>query len=428
MSVRIFPPEEMLDATVSLPLSKSISTRALIMAYLTPGVGTLPVEGIAQCTDTAVLRHCLENKGEQLNVGLAGTSMRFLTALFASVPGREVVLDGSQRMRERPIAPLVDALRSMGAKIEYVEKVGFPPLRISGRQLAGGDVTLDARGSSQFASALMMIAPTMLNPLCIKLTDEDSQEMSPYIRMTARMMSQRGVEVEIEANVIKAANTPYTRLFQDAEPDWSAATFWYEIAAVSAGFVTIRDLKSDALQGDRGVEKIYGKLGVATEYDDEGAQLSALPDLYARLDADMSSMPDAVPAVAVTAALIGIPFRLSGVYNLRHKESNRLEVLRSELLKLGIILETEEESGPDVLAWEGRRAQVRELPVIDPHDDHRIAMSFAAAGIFIPGIVIEHSGVVEKSYPGFWEDLRKAGFIIQAADAPFPLQYMESEE
>lgn len=424
MSVRIFPPEEMLETSVRLPLSKSISTRALIMAYLTPGVSTLPADGISQCTDTAILRHSLENVSPNVNIGAAGTSMRFLTALFSAMPGREVTLDGSERMRERPVGPLVDALRELGAKIEYLGREGYAPLKISGRKLSGGNIELDAGHSSQFASALMMIAPTMDAPLKIHLTGGGTAS-SPYIRMTAEMMRRRGVEAEIEGYDVIVANTPYLRTANDAEPDWSAATFWYEIAALTAGWVTVEGLRPDALQGDRGVASVFEHLGVNTEYTDEGAELSALPDIYARIDGDFSDMPDAVPSIAVTAAMLGIPFRLSGVATLKIKECDRLAALRNELLKFGIILESEAESGPGVLAWEGARAPINAAPVVKTYDDHRIAMAFAPAAVFIPGIVIENSGVVDKSYPGFWEEMRSAGFIVQPADAPIPEAYLQ---
>ncbi|MDE6277928.1 MAG: 3-phosphoshikimate 1-carboxyvinyltransferase [Muribaculaceae bacterium] len=426
MSVRIFPPEEMLETSVSLPLSKSISTRALIMAYLTPGVSVLPTEGISQCTDTAILRHCLENPSATVNVGAAGTSMRFLTALYASMPGREITLDGSERMRRRPVGPLVDALRQLGARIDYLEEEGFAPLRISGRRLSGGRVEMDASASSQYVSGLMMVAPMMEQPLEIHLTGGGAAS-SPYIRMTAEMMCRRGVEAELEGYDIRVPNTPYLRTAQDAESDWSAATFWYEIAALTAGWVTIAGLRADALQGDRGVEKIFNRLGVQTEYTAEGAELSALPDVYARIDGDMSDMPDAVPSIAVTAAMLGIPFRLSGVEGLKIKECDRLAALRNELLKFGIILESEAESGAGVLAWEGARAPIRALPVVNTYDDHRIAMAFAPAAVFVPGVVIENSGVVDKSYPGFWDALREAGFIVQPADAPIPEAYRNTE-
>lgn len=427
MSVRIFPPEEIVETTVKLPLSKSISTRAMVMAYLTPGVAKLPTEGISECTDTAILRYSLENKSATMNVGSAGTAMRFLTALFAATPGNEITLDGSERMRKRPIGPLVEALRELGAKIEYAGVEGYPPLKISGRKLMGGLVAMDGTVSSQFVSALMMVVPIMSAPLTIHLTG-GGMVSSPYIRMTAEMMRRRGVDVETEGYDINIPNTPYRPAPDDSEPDWSAATFWYEIAALTSGWVTIESLSQKALQGDRGVAKIFSHLGVNTEYGEEGVELSAMPDLYARIDGDFSDMPDAVPAIAVTAAMLGVPFRMTGVGTLKVKECDRLKALREELLKFGFILESEAESGPDTLAWEGRRAPVHEIPVIDTREDHRIAMAFAPTAVFVPGIVIEKSVVVEKSYPGFWDAMREAGFIIQPADAPIPEAFLPQEE
>ncbi len=426
MAIRIFPPEEMMEATVEVPLSKSVSMRALVMSAMTPGA-SIPVQGIAACADTDVLRRCLDDDSATINVAGAGAAMRFLAALYAATPGRVVTLDGSERMRQRPVGPLVEALRSLGAEIEYVGAEGFPPLRISGRRLAGGRVEMDASASSQYVSALMMVAPLLESPLKIHLLGGGSG-VSPYICMTAAMMERRGVAAEIEGYDVSVANTPYSSLVDDAEADWSAATFWYEIAALTAGWVTVRALRDDAVQGDRGVAALFRRLGVNTEFTDEGAELSALPDVYARVDADMSSMPDAVPAVAVTAAMLGIPFRLTGVENLRIKECDRLAALRSELLKFGIMLESEAESGPGVLAWEGARAPVTEVPAIDTHDDHRIAMAFAPAAVFVPGIVIDRPEVVEKSYPGYWDALSRAGFIVQPADAPIPESYLNPED
>lgn len=422
MDYRIFPPEEIIETTVRLPLSKSISARALVMAYLTPGVVTLPADQTADCTDTAILRHILENPSTStVDVGAAGTAMRFLTALFAALPGRTVTLTGSERMCNRPIGPLVDALRDMGAKISYTGREGFPPLEITGRKLSGGDVAINAGLSSQFISALMMISPTMENPLRIDLRGEISS--LPYIRMTAEMMRRRGVEVVLERDSVDVPNTPYLRTADDAEPDWSAASFWYEIAAISAGWVTIEGLKQDALQGDRAVAQIFERLGVVTEYTDEGAELSASPELFSRLDVDMSDIPDAVLSMAVTSVMAGVPFRFTGVSALRHKECDRLECLRTELLKLGVVIDIESDN---VISWDGRRHPISELPEIDTWNDHRIAMSFAPASIFIPGIVIRDAGVVDKSYPSFWEDLTRAGFRI--VDAAVPVQPIEPEE
>lgn len=407
MDYKIFPPEEILEATVNLPLSKSISARALVMAALG---ASRPAE-VADCADTKAMSEALSSDSNEINVGAAGTAMRFLTAYFASREGRTVTLDGSERMRERPIGPLVESLRSLGAGIDYLGSEGFPPLRIRGRRLSGGDITVDSSLSSQFISAILMVAPTMSAPLRLKL-DGESVSM-PYIRMTVGMMQARGIDADIERDTITVSPGLYGNTGDAIERDWSAAAFWYEIAAITAGWVTLTGMSEHSLQGDSALAGIFPRLGVLTDFSDEGAELSATPDLYSRLDLDMSDTPDLVQALAVTACAIGIPFRLSGVRNLRHKETDRLAALCSELLKVGCVVEIE---GENVITWEGRRMPISEMPRIDTYNDHRMAMAFAPLAVFIPGIVIRDAEVVDKSYPAYWEHLRQAGFTIVDAD------------
>lgn len=407
MDFRIFPPEEILETTVTLPLSKSVSARAMIMGAL----GSKMPKEIAICADIEELVKGLVNPGSEINVGEAGTAMRFLTAYYAAKPGRIVTIDGSERMHQRPIGPLVDTLKKLGAKIDYVDREGFPPLRIEGCKLSGGDLEIDSSVSSQFVSAVMMVAPTMSSDLTLRLNG-DTVSM-PYIKMTATMMSRRGIDAEIERNVVTVKPGSYKPCDDPVEHDWSAAAFWYEIAAISAGWVTLTDMHKDSLQGDRVLADIYPRLGVLTEWTDEGAELSATPDLYSRIELDMTDAPDLVQAIAVTSCAIGLPFRLTGVSNLRHKETDRLEALRTELLKFGCVVEIE---GNSVLSWEGRRLPLSVMPEVDTYNDHRMAMAFAPMSIFLPGIVIRNVEVVNKSYPTFWQDLRNAGFkIIDAA-------------
>ncbi len=408
MDYRIFPPEEILETELHLPLSKSISARALVMAALG---SSLPCE-ISDCADTEAMKSALSNDSDNINIGAAGTAMRFLTAYYAIQPGRIVTLDGSERMRQRPIKPLVDALRALGAKIEYVGSEGFPPLKICGQQLHGGELKVDSTLSSQFVSALMMIAPLMDCPLRL-LLDTDTVSM-PYIKMTAEMMRCRGVEVEIDRDIITIANHSYGPCNDPVEGDWSAAAFWYEIAAITAGWVTIKNLVGNSIQGDRALAEIFPRLGVLTEFSEDGAELSATTDIFSRLDLDLSDTPDIVQALAVTAAAIGLPFSFHGVANLRIKETDRLEALRRELIKVGCV--TEIEDNGSLFSWDGRRMPVMEMPQIDTYDDHRMAMAFAPLSVFIPGIVIRSAEVVNKSYPGFWDDLRRAGFTVVSSD------------
>lgn len=411
MDYAILPPDEIIDTTVNLPLSKSISARLLIIHALTPDGGPLPP--LAECDDTRALTHALDITSGTIDIGPAGTAMRFATAYHAAMPGHDVVIQGTERMHRRPIGVLVDALRNLGADIEYLDKEGFPPLHIRGRRLHGGELTVDASVSSQYLSALAMIGPTLDAPLDITL--ENTPASVPYLRLTLDMMRRHGVRAELSGMHLNVEPGTYSSPEGlTVEPDWSAASYWYAIAALSAGWINLPGLCDESAQGDRAIAAYAERLGVLTSFEDDdespsGAHLSASPEVFNRLDLDMSATPDLVQTLAVAAPLIGVPFRFSGVHTLRDKETDRVAALCDEALKLGFVFTTE---GNDVLAWEGKRVPVFELPVIDTRGDHRMAMAFAPAAIFIPGIVISHAEVVTKSYPGFWDDLSAAGFTL----------------
>ncbi len=413
MNYRIFPPEGILETSLTLPLSKSVAARLIVMQALTPGAPDVDTSVLPDCVDTRVLLTALSCKTAEVSAHESGTAMRFLTAYFAAQEGTDVVLTGTDRLKKRPIAPLVDALRSLGADIEYTGAEGSLPLHIRGRRLRGGDVRLDASASSQFASALAMIAPSTEKGLSIDLGGEIAS--MPYLRMTMRMMQRRGIDVDLAGYRLNLHGS-YHPVEPEMEHDWSAASYWYEIAAVTAGWVTLLGMKPDSLQGDSILAKIGDRIGALTEFTDEGAELSATPDIYSRLDMDMSDYPDLVPALAVTACLIGIPFHFTGLANLRHKECDRIAALRDGLLALGCPTE----DAPDQLRWEGTRVPLTSLPEIDPRGDHRIAMAFTAAAVFVPGMIINDIEVTDKSYPGFWDDLRQAGFVLTDASVPMP--------
>lgn len=417
MDYRIYPPQEIFEATVVLPHSKSVDTRAMVLNYV---AGVRPEEG-GDCDDTrtlaAILSRPFPADGGTVDVGPAGTAMRFLTALLSATEGTDCLLTGSDRMLRRPIGTLVEVLRRLGADITYAGEEGFPPLRIKGRKLSGGTVDIDASTSSQFVSALMMIAPLLDSQFTLRLLGE--VQSMPYIRMTAAMLTARGAQVDFDRDKIDIyIPSGGLKAMPQAEPDWSAAAFWYELAAVTAGWVTLTGLTDSALQGDKEVAPLFERLGVLTEFTDEGVELSATPDLYSRLEADLTDMPDAVPALAVTACLIGVPFRLSGVGALHIKECDRIEALRTELAKIGCILETENYG--TVLVWEGRRVPVNTMPEFDTYADHRMAMALAAVSVFIPGIVVRNAEVVSKSYPEFWQQLAAAGFVLADPSDPIP--------
>ncbi len=411
MIYQIFPPDGILEASVNLPVSKSIAVRGILLAYL--GGNLAVAASLADvCDDTRVLYDTLSRgiptDGSTVDVGSAGTSMRFLAALIAASEGAYCVLTGTERMCRRPIEPLVDALRSLGAEIGYKGVEGFPPLEIRGKKLSGGAIEIDAGVSSQFISALMFAVPLMAQEL--KIAFRGAIQSLPYIKMSAEMMKHCGVAADVDRDKAVIAATAYKQASLLVEADWSAAAFWYEVAALSAGWLTLPRLKENSLQGDRAAAALFERLGVITEFADEGAELSATPDLWNNLEADMSDMPDVVPALAVTSAIVGVPFRLSGVAALRDKECDRLQALVDELGKVGIML-TIENYG-NTLVWDGTRTPLRQVPIFDTHGDHRIAMALAPISIFVPGIVLRDAEVVSKSYPNFWSDFASAGFIL----------------
>lgn len=414
MHYSIFPPEDFLEARLSLPLSKSMSARALIINALTPGAPTLGP--VASCDDTDAMVAALGGdatpKRKVINVGAAGTTMRFLTAYYAATPGCDITLDGSERMRQRPIGVLVDALRQLGADIDYEGEIGYPPLRIRGTKLNGGDLALDASVSSQYISALLMTAPVMERGLKLTLNGEIASR--PYILMTLKMMRDYGVDGEFYLNTITVPAGGYTAPAQPRpiEGDWSAAAAWYEIESLAAGVVTIDNLTRDSCQGDRCLADIYSHIGVDTEWEGEdgGTDLIANPDPDARLTLDFSECPDLAQCVTVNCAMLGTPFTFTGLHTLAIKETDRVAALRNELAKVGIIIDT---SMPGTIKWEGRRVPISKLPVFDTYADHRMAMCLAPVSLYIPGIVIRNAEVVTKSYPEYWSHLEAAGFTLR---------------
>jgi 3-phosphoshikimate 1-carboxyvinyltransferase len=384
----------------------------LIINALTPGHSAL--NRVAHCDDTQAMINALAapSSATEVNIGAAGTAMRFLTAYFAAQPGRTVTLDGSERMRRRPIAPLVDALRALGANIEYVGEDGFPPLRIHGTTLRGGAVAIPASVSSQFISALLMVAPVMEQGL--QLTLEGQIASRPYIEMTLGLMQRAGVNSTFSdvTGVITVEHSAYAPTLPPVEADWSAASYWLEIAAVSSGFVTLKGLRPRSLQGDSAITRLFEVTGLRCNWaDDDDLELAVTPDVGAQLQADFTHTPDVAQTMAVTCCLLDIPFRFTGLQSLRIKETDRLAALQMELSKLGYILDIPEEGE---LMWNGNHFDPGE--VIEPiatYDDHRMAMAFAPAALFYPGLQINNAEVVSKSYPEFWDDLRQAGFTLE---------------
>ncbi len=406
MTLQLTAPQQA-NGTISLPTSKSISNRALMIAALCGGVPQ--VLHPALCDDTAVMVDALSRQEGDINVGAAGTAMRFLTAYFATREGVTVTLDGVERMRHRPIGPLVDALRSLGAHIEYLGQEGFPPLQITGTAMHGGNITMAGDVSSQFISAVMMILPA-IGGGSIQLTGNIVS--APYIHMTAAVMRSMGATVDFTGSTIAVGNG-YKGNDIVVEADWSAAAPWYALAALlPQSSITLQGLTADSIQGDARLVDLGSRLGIASRFDAHGVTLdtSRFIDCCCSNFADMAATPDLVPSWAVLMCLLERSFRMTGVRTLRLKESDRIEALRQELLKLGYVLKIE---GEDAISWYGERVAVTtQPPVIDTHGDHRMAMAFAPAAVRFPSLIIRDADVVSKSYPAYWRHLTQCGFTI----------------
>lgn len=402
MSYQLEFPKQ-IEASIPLPSSKSISNRALIIYALTPG-GICP-SNLAQCDDTDVLISALNTKQEEINIGAAGTSMRFLTAYLAVSSG-DRILTGTERMKNRPIHVLVEALRSLGAEIEYLEKPGFPPLRIRGKQLIKNRAELDGSVSSQFISALLLIAPTLHNGLQLRLTGSIASK--PYIDMTLKLMTYYGAKAYWkDTQTIFVAPQPYKPKALCIEADWSAASYWFSIAALAPkSTILLQKLTLPSLQGDAHGAELFKKLGVNYQVLAKGVQLQPTHSVTQRLELDFSDIPDLVQTFAVTACLLNIPFYFRGISTLFIKETNRVVALQKELAKLGYELEVD---GTQALYWTGKTCTPTQTPCIETYEDHRMAMAFAPAAILYPNLRIQDPEVVTKSYPDFWIHIQECG-------------------
>ena len=409
----------LLRGRIVLPASKSISGRALVINALS-GSSLLP-DNLSDSDDTQAMLNALREMPEVIDIGAAGTAMRFLTAYLSVTPGTHTIT-GTERMKHRPIGILVDALRTLGADIAYEGEEGFPPLRIAGRNdIEGGELSVPGDVSSQYISALLMIAPTLKKGLRLTLTGQIASR--PYLDMTMSMMRDFGAEVEwIAKDVIEVKPGSYRQRPYHIESDWSAASYWYEMVALSpdAGAqVELVGLHHDSIQGDSKVWQLMNELGVATEYYEEpdGTEIIRLRktgNLACHFCHDFSHQPDLAQTFAVTCAMLDVPFRLVGLQSLRIKETDRIAALVEELGKIVCL-----EGNDSELLWEGfyNIDDLELLPfeefTFDTYDDHRMAMALAPVCLRTGGeIVINNPEVVSKSYPHYWEDLEKVGFSI----------------
>ena len=437
MQYKILSPGSV-NSSIVLPSSKSISNRALAIGALAGSIAS--ITNLSDCDDTEVMQRWLTERPSTVDVGAAGTSMRFSTALLAVGQG-EHVLTGSERMKNRPIKILVDALRRLGADISYVEKDGYPPLRIVGKGgLSYGSVSLPGNVSSQYISALMMIGPYLNDGLILTLTDKVISR--PYIEMTMSLMRQFGAKVywdcssdesngtvdeylesnstddkSTESNVIIVEPGRYAVKSFNVESDWSAASYWYEMVALSSegdARVLLPGLYEDSLQGDSKGREVFSLLGVKTEYTKDGVLLSKKTREVDTLEYDFVKMPDLAQTFVVTCCMMGVPFHFTGLESLKIKETDRIVALKNEMAKLGFDLEDRNDSE---LLWDGRRraltAEEYDSVAIDTYEDHRMAMAFAPVALVNGSIRINNPHVVSKSYPRYWDNLLAAGFQFE---------------
>ncbi len=396
------PPSQK-DIWIKIGGSKSISNRLLVLQAQFPNI---QIANVSTSDDTLVLAQGLREKSGTVDVGQAGTAMRFLTAYFASEEGRNIVLTGSARMRKRPIAPLVDALRHLGAEIDYLKEDGFPPLQIRGRRIAGGKVTISASVSSQFVTALMLIAPKL--PMGMEIALEGEVVSAPYLSMTLQLLKDLGIEAGFKRNRI--AISPVSEIKPKkitVESDWSSASYIFSLVALSPDAqVNLSYFSRHSLQGDSALPAIFENLGVSINFNDSAESILIEKNntaLSQKFHMDLANTPDLAQTLAVSCFALGIPCRLSGLQTLKIKETDRLVALKTELEKLGAEVQIDAQS-----ITVNRQTEIRSGQEIATYGDHRMAMAFAPLAA-VTSLAIENPQVVSKSYPHFWKDFEKMG-------------------
>ena len=404
-----------LQHTAQLPASKSISNRALIIHALSGGA-ILP-ENLSNCDDTEVIISALQDNPYEINIKAAGTAMRFMTAYLAVKEGEEHVLTGTERMKHRPIGVLVDALRFLGADISYVGEEGFPPLLIKGKKLEGGELEVPGNISSQYISALLMIGPVLKEGLTLRLKGDIISR--PYIDLTLWTMREFGAAAEwSDFETIEVRPQPYHERAYYIENDWSGASYWYEIVALSKNkddVIRLEGLMDGSKQGDSSVRYIFSLLGVKTQFKTTEQGIPTTITLkhsgrcVPRLEYDFVNSPDLAQTFVVTCAMLGVPFHFRGLSTLKIKETDRIKALKTEMKKLGFVLK---DANGSELIWDGERCEPDMESGIDTYEDHRMALSFAPASLRLDALKINQPQVVTKSYPNYWEDLKAAGFEI----------------
>ncbi len=412
MIYRVSAPKKITNGSINLPSSKSISNRTLIINALS--YSPYPLQNLSDSDDTAVLFAALNSNSNHFDIGHAGTAMRFLTAFLSKIVG-EWEITGSERMQQRPISILVDALNSLGAQIHYLKNDGFPPLKILGSNLTGKTLELDGSVSSQYISALLLIAPSIGNGLKLKLNSEITSRS--YIDLTLQLMAKFGIQYIWKKNEITVPEQNYLARDFTIEADWSGASYWYEILSMcNSGEIFLENLQLESLQGDATIAKWFEQFGVHSVQKENGVLLVKKEiQLPKTLQIDFIENPDVAQTMACLCITKQIPFYFTGLKTLKIKETDRISALQNELKKFGAIL-TEPCHGE--LAWDGKidTSIVSNNPVIETYHDHRMALAFAPMTLAGTALQINDPLVVTKSYPGFWSDLKKIGFSISEND------------
>ncbi|MDR2823863.1 MAG: 3-phosphoshikimate 1-carboxyvinyltransferase [Prevotellaceae bacterium] len=385
---------------INLPSSKSISNRVLILNALCNN--KLSVKNLSTADDTKILQTALCSDEKICNLEGSGTAFRFFTAFAAATTRVERIVTGNERMLQRPVNHLVAALNHLGARVEFLGKTGLPPLKITPAAMRGGDVEIDASVSSQFISALMLIAAVLPHGLRMRLTGEIVSK--PYIEMTRKLLGEFSILCDEKGDLIEIAPQKIVPAAYEIENDWTGASYWYEFLAVAGtGAIFLPNLQCDSIQGDKIVAEIFAKLGVKTEFSTAGITISASSQNVDFFEFNFINNPDLVQTVVVTCCLKKIPFRFTGIKNLRIKETDRVAALIAECRKIGCVLEFAERE--NTLSWNRQNIDIEQNIKISPHADHRMAMAFAPAALKF-SLEIENQEVVTKSYPNFWKDMK----------------------
>ena len=385
MNYKIHHPTKVVECKIDLPASKSISNRLLIIQALCKQ--EFEITNLSNSNDTKALQKALKATATTIDIGAAGTSFRFLTAYLSTLTGNRFILTGSNRMKERPIKELVDALLELGVEIKYLEKTGFPPLAILGAYITENKISIDGKISSQFISALLLIAPTLKNGIKLKISRAIVSK--PYIIMTLKLMKEFGISHTWKENTIEIKPQKYSAKDYNIEADWSAASFWYEIASLSTNCnITLNGLTADSIQGDRKVIELFKNLGVKTKFKNGSIILTKKEEKDISKEINLINTPDLYQPLKCTLFSKNLTTKFLGLQTLKNKETNRIKAVENELLKLYITKK------------------------ITTYKDHRMAMSFAPLCLKYDTLQINDVAVVDKSYPNFWNDLKKGGFII----------------